>query len=65
MNNTQKNETKHHNSARMFYEITAADFSTNRPNIYRIEKIARGLDDYLKFKSKFMRSETVSDILKV
>lgn len=31
-------------------ELTEHDFSTSSPNPYRIEKIARGIDEYLKYK---------------
>ena len=31
-------------------ELTEFDFSTSSPNSYRIEKIARGIDEYLKYK---------------
>ena len=32
-------------------ELTEFDFSTSSPNSYRIEKIARGIDEYLKYKT--------------
>ena len=31
-------------------ELTEHDFNTSSPNPYRIEKIAKGIDEYLKYK---------------
>lgn len=33
-------------------ELTEADFSTSRPNPYRVGKIALGVEKYLKYKRK-------------
>lgn len=40
--------------SRIYYEISEADFNTSGPNLQRIDKLARGIYEYLKFKRKHM-----------
>ena len=40
--------------SRIYYEISEADFNTSGPNLQRIDKLARGINEYLKFKRKHM-----------
>lgn len=38
-----------------FGELTEADFSTESPNVYRLDKFAAGIYDYMKYKKKMYR----------
>lgn len=52
-NGTQKNisiSPKEYN--RIYYEVTPTDFNTNYPDPYRIDRILKGIKDYLNYKEK-------------
>lgn len=55
----QKRLIKPEEYCRIPHVITLSDFNTNYPNPDRINRIAREIDEYLKYKKKYAGSDSI------